>query len=93
MTIKPLGDRVLIRPVARPERTDSGLHLVEHRKPEQIGTLIAAGEDCTDEIRLAAEQQLLTLFSWMSGQEFLLEDTDERLLTMSYKDLLAVIDP
>ncbi len=93
MTLKPLGDRVIIRPVQAPTQTDSGLHLVEHWKPEQIGTLVRAGEACPEEIQTAADRGLMTLFSWSSGQEFLLHETDERLLTMSYKDLLAVIEP
>lgn len=43
MTLKPLGDRVLIRPLKSPEQTDSGLHLVEHKKPEQMGVVVAVG--------------------------------------------------
>lgn len=41
--LRPLGDRVLIRPDKNPEQTDSGLHLVEHYKPETSGEVIALG--------------------------------------------------
>lgn len=41
--LKPLGDRVLIRPDIAPTMTPSGLHLAEHAKPEQMGTVIAVG--------------------------------------------------
>jgi co-chaperonin GroES (HSP10) len=42
-TLTPLGDRVLIRPDQAPQQTESGLHLVEHWKPEQTGTVVAVG--------------------------------------------------
>ena len=41
--LRPLGDRVLIRPDQPPQQTASGLHLAEHWKPEQTGTVIAVG--------------------------------------------------
>lgn len=43
MNLRPLGDRVLIKPLASPDRTESGILLVEHRKPEEIGTVVAVG--------------------------------------------------
>ena len=43
MTLRPLGDRVLIRPDAAPTQTQSGLHLVEHWPDEVSGTVIAVG--------------------------------------------------
>lgn len=43
MTLRPLNDRVLVRPQVAPTVTDSGLHLSEHYKPEQVGTVIAVG--------------------------------------------------
>lgn len=43
MILRPLGDRVLIRPELPATTTDSGLHLAEHRKPEQTGTVVAVG--------------------------------------------------
>ena len=41
--LRPLRDRVLIQPEASPTQTASGLHLIEHWKPEQMGTVIAVG--------------------------------------------------
>lgn len=43
MRLVPLGDRVLIKPSTAPAMTESGLHLVEHWKPEQTGTVVAVG--------------------------------------------------
>ena len=41
--LRPLGDRVLVKPEANPEQTDSGLWLSEHWKPEEAGTVVAVG--------------------------------------------------
>lgn len=35
---------MLIKPEAAPTQTESGLHLSEHWKPEQMGTVLAVGE-------------------------------------------------
>lgn len=43
MNLRPLGDRVLIKPEVAPDQTESGLWLSEHRKPEQTGTVVAVG--------------------------------------------------
>lgn len=44
MSFRPLADRVLIRPVSPPTKTESGLHLAEQWKPEQLGTVVAVGK-------------------------------------------------
>ncbi|OHA08953.1 MAG: co-chaperone GroES [Candidatus Sungbacteria bacterium RIFCSPLOWO2_01_FULL_60_25] len=46
MKVKPLGDRVLIEPIAETERTKSGIYLPDtasKERPEQ-GKVIAVGE-------------------------------------------------
>lgn len=44
MNLRPLGARVLIKPESQPEMSESGLiHLVEHKKPEEMGTVVAVG--------------------------------------------------
>lgn len=43
MKLTPLSDRVLIKPDQAPQVTASGLHLAEHWKPEQTGTVVAVG--------------------------------------------------
>lgn len=44
MNLRPIKDRVLIRPEIPATETPSGLVLAEQRKPEQTGTVIAVGE-------------------------------------------------
>ena len=97
--ISPLGDRVLIKPDANPTETESGLHLVEHRKPETMGTVIETsarvhvecpncGHDCSRSPAVMAGDTVL--FSWQSGQEIFLDD--ERYLLMREDDILAVLE-
>lgn len=43
MRLRPLHDHVLIKPLASEDSTESGLVLVEHRKPEQMGEVLAVG--------------------------------------------------
>ena len=43
MNLRPLNDRILIRPDVPSDTTPSGLILAEHRKPEQTGTVVAVG--------------------------------------------------
>lgn len=127
MKFRPIGDRVLIKPEKNAEMSESGLlHLVEHRKPETMGTVVAVGlaehplkaeaESIADEIaplisslgldlqdravdmlrRLVAREPSVkvgddVLFSWMAGQELILED-DERYLLLRESDILAVLE-
>ena len=86
MKLKPRTNRVLIRPLAPPTQTASGLHVVEHKKPEQIGTVIACGSE-TRELEVGET----VLFSWQSGQEIILDADGTRVLVMLERDVLAVI--
>ena len=43
MNLRPIGNRILVKPEANDDTTESGLVLVEHRKPETMGTVIAVG--------------------------------------------------
>lgn len=54
MNLKPLGDRVLIKPEIPATVTESGIVLAEHRKPEQTGTVVAVGP-CTHPRKAEAE--------------------------------------
>lgn len=60
MILRPLGDRVLIRPEPAPTETESGLQLVEHWKPEQVGTVTAVGRPVHPD-RAEAQQLALRL--------------------------------
>lgn len=43
MNLRPIGDRILIKPERQADVTDSGIILAEQPKPEQAGTVVAVG--------------------------------------------------
>jgi chaperonin GroES len=95
----PLGDRILIRPEANPDMTESGLHLVEHRKPETMGEVVTVperiGHDCPECGHALYRVSSVkagdsVIFSWSSGQEIYIND--ERYLLMREADILAVLE-
>ena len=92
--LKPLGDRVVIRPMAREEVTRSGIVLPDTAKEKpQRGEIIAVGpgrvSEKGDRVEMDVKAGDQVLFAKYAGTEFKLED--EELLILSEKDILAVI--
>src|SRR4029453_6715111 len=90
--LKPLADRVVIKPLGREETTKSGIVLPDTAKEKpQRGTTIEAGEgrrdDDGDRIPLDVKVGDEVLFAKYSGTEFKLDDED--LLILAEKDILA----
>lgn len=54
MTLRPIKDRILVKPELPPTETESGLIMAEHRKPEQTGTVIAVGP-CAHPLKAEAD--------------------------------------
>ena len=92
--LKPLGDRLVVRPTPREEMTKSGIVLPDTAKERpQEGTILAVGpgrtlDDGTREAMDVSEGQKI-LFQKYAGTEFKLDD--EELLILSQKDVLAII--
>ncbi len=92
--LKPLGDRLVVKPTPREEMTKSGLVLPDTAKERpQEGTIIAAGpgrilDDGTREA-MDVEVGQKILFQKYAGTEFKLDE--DELLILSQKDVLAVI--
>ena len=92
--LRPLGDRVVVRPAAREETTRSGLVLPDtSTERPQRGEVLAVGNGrVTDEgTRLEMDVKVgdTVLFAKYAGTEFKMED--EELLILSEKDILAII--
>jgi chaperonin GroES len=68
VTLKPLGDRVLIKPELPAETTESGLYVAEQRKPEQTGTVIAVGP-CAHPRKAEAEELASRLVQYHPQEE------------------------
>ena len=93
--LRPMGDRVVIRPAAREETTRSGIVLPDTSKEKpQRGEVLAVGNGrVTDEgTRLEMDVKVgdTVLFAKYAGTEFKLDD--EELLILGERDILAIID-
>ncbi len=94
MTLRPLSDRVVVKPLPREEVTRSGIVLPDTAKEKpQEGEIIAAGPGRLEE----GKRQTLdvkvgdrVLYAKYAGTEFKLED--DELLILSEKDILAVLE-
>jgi chaperonin GroES len=94
LKLRPLADRVVVRPLGREETTRSGIVLPDTAKEKpQRGTIIAAGDGRRDDdgerIPLDVSVGDQILFAKYAGTEFKLDD--EELLILSEKDILAVV--
>jgi chaperonin GroES len=92
--LRPLGDRVVVRPSGREETTRSGIVIPDTAKEKpQRGTVIAVGDGRRDEdgnrIPMDITAGSEVLFAKYSGTEFKLED--EEYLILSEKDILAIV--
>ena len=92
--LKPLGDRVVVKPLAREEVTKSGIVLPDTatEKPQQ-GEVLAVGPgrvlDNGDRVSLDLKEGDRVLFAKYSGTEFKHEGDD--LLILSERDILGIL--
>jgi chaperonin GroES len=93
--LRPLGDRVVVRPSGREETTRSGIVIPDTAKEKpQRGTVIAAGNgkvnDDGDRVALDVKAGDVILFGKYTSQEVKLDG--EEYLIMREDEVLAVID-
>ncbi|HEX2221415.1 MAG TPA: co-chaperone GroES [Candidatus Limnocylindria bacterium] len=93
--LKPLGDRLVVRPTPREEMTKSGIVLPDTAKERpQEGSVLAVGPGRTldDGSREPMDVQVgqRVIFQKYAGTEFKLDD--EELLILSQKDVLAIVE-
>ena len=96
LKLRPLGDRLVVRPIEGDEKTATGLYLPEtaKEKPQQ-GEVLAAGpgrfdEDGEKRIPLDVKVGDKVLFARYGGTEIKLDG--EKLLILKESDILAVIE-
>jgi chaperonin GroES len=92
--LRPLGDRVLVKPLGREETTKSGIVLPDTAKEKpQRGTVVAVGagrlDDDGDRVAVDVNVGDEVLFAKYAGTEFKLDEED--YLILSEKDILGVI--
>jgi chaperonin GroES len=93
--IKPVGDRVVVKAVAKEEMTKSGLIIPDTAKEKpQEGTVIAVGSgklsEKGDRVPLEVKEGDRVLFAKYGGTEFKLDGED--LLVLRETDILAIIE-
>lgn len=89
MTIKPLADRVLIKPAPAEEKTVGGIIIPDTAKEKPLqGEVIAAGNGTKDE-EMVLKTGDNVLYGKYSGTEVELDG--EKYLIMRQSDVLAVI--
>lgn len=86
--IKPLGTRVLVRPVEESSRTSSGIYIPDTAKEKpQKGEVIAIGDE-EEEIKVKVGQ--MVLYPKYVGTDIKLEGIDH--IIMESDDILALIE-
>lgn len=89
MNIKPLGDRVLIKPAAAEEKTASGLIIPDNAKEKpQRGEVVAAGPGTKDH-EMTVKVGDTVLYGKYSGQELSFEGKD--YMMMKESDIYAIV--
>lgn len=90
MTVKPLGDRVLIKRVEAEEKTKGGIILAGAAKEQpQMAEVIAVGPG-TDEVKMEVKAGDKVIFSKYAGTE--IKTDGEEFIIMSQKDILAIVE-
>jgi chaperonin GroES len=89
MNIKPLADRVLVKPTAAEEKTISGIIIPDSAKEKPLkGEVLAIGSGTKDEKMVVAVGNTV-LYGKYAGTE--LEWEGEKYLIMKQSDILAII--
>ena len=89
MNIRPLADRVLIKPAAAEEKTVSGIIIPDSAKEKPLkGEVIAIGNGTKDE-DMVVKQGDTVLYGKYAGTE--LEVENVKYLVMRQSDVLAIL--
>ncbi|MBN2273490.1 MAG: co-chaperone GroES [Bacteroidales bacterium] len=87
--IKPLADRVVIKPLEAQEKTVSGIIIPDSAKEKpQRGTVVAAGPGTKDE-KIEVKVGDVVLYGKYAGTEINIDGTD--YLIMKQTDILAIV--
>jgi len=92
-SIKPLSDRVVVRPMEAETKTASGLFIPDTAKEKpQRGTVVAAGPGRVENgnhIEMGVQEGDVVLYGKYAGTEIRVDDED--LLIMRESDILGVV--
>ncbi|MDD2226101.1 MAG: co-chaperone GroES [Dysgonamonadaceae bacterium] len=90
MKVKPLADRVLVKPAPIEEKTAGGIIIPDTAKEKPLkGEVVAVGQGTKDEEMVVKEGDKV-LYGKYAGTE--IEIDDEEYLIMRQSDILAIIE-
>ena len=95
MALKPLGDRVVVKPIEQDEITAGGIMLPDTAKEKpQEGKILAAGpgrrKDAGGRVKLDVAVGDIVLYAKYAGTEIKLEG--EKVLVLRESDILAIVE-
>ena len=92
--VKPLADRVVLRPVDREEKTQSGIFLPDTAKEKpQEGEVVAVGPGRVEDgkrVELEVKVGDRVIYSKYAGTE--VKVGDQELLILRESDILAIVE-
>lgn len=95
MNVKPLGDRILLKPLAAEEKTASGIVLPDtaKEKPQQgevlavgTGKMLENGQKVALEVKVGDK----VIYSKYAGNEIKIDG--EECMILNERDILAIVD-
>jgi chaperonin GroES len=94
ISLKPLGNRIVVEPIEQEEVTASGIVLPETAKEKpQMGTVLAVGpgdrDDEGERIPMDVKEGDIVLFAKYSGTEIKMDG--KKLLILRESDILAIL--
>ena len=93
--IRPLADRVVVKPAEREEKTKGGIYLPDTASKERPmeGTILAVGDGRVDDngkrVAMSVKAGDKVLFAKYSGTEYKVDDVE--YLILAEKDILGII--
>ncbi len=95
MKLKPLGDRVVLKPIEAEETTASGIVIPgkEKEKPQQAEVIAVGPGGMVDgkEVKMEVKKGQKIIYSKYSGTEVELDDK-EKVIVVRQSDILAIIE-
>lgn len=90
MKIKPIGERVLIKPIKAEEKTSGGIYIPEEAKEEKKQAVVEEIGKTKDGKELPLKKGDKVLYGGYSSDEF--EINNEKYLIIDFKDILAIME-
>lgn len=91
MKLRPLGERVLVRPIEKDQKPESLIKIPDSAKPEPMtGEVVAVGKSCfPDEIDQIVSGDIV-MYGKYAGED--VEVDGEKLKMLQLVDVIAVVE-